>query len=374
VSKTGKTRGGTAFSRGALYHLLSNPIYIGEIPHKKTRYAGQHEALISRDVWDRVQLLLRSKTRRQHQSCQTDAPQSPLTSKLFDENGEPLDVQGAAKGKRRYRYYVSKSLVRGDSDTSERGWRISAPEIEQTVNAAIVETLADESAVTLAAEKFGMDLTCALNSSQSWLERLQSPTEESASALVELVTRIDLSRDGMWLSVELPLVATEGAREVRRHISLSRMFPMEMKRRGIEMRMMLGGDCKPSRFDRSLIKAIARARRWSKLLLSKEVPSIRARARQEQIAPRYVRDLLPLGFLSPRIVEAILEGPQPPDLAVSGLTRRIDLPLLWSVQERALRLRDSVRLAPLESAERSRPKANCIQNGFLTTFGRLPNT
>jgi len=89
--------------------------------------------------------------------------------------------------------------------------------------------------------------------------------------------------------------------------------------------LVLEGDCKTSRFDRPLIKAIARARRWSRQLLSRETPSIRAIARQERIAPRYVRDLLPLGFLSPRIIEAILERRRPPNLTVIGLTRRIDL-------------------------------------------------
>ena len=74
--------------------------------------------------------------------------------------------------------------------------RISAPEIEQTVTAAAVTMLADESAVTLALEKSGTNsdrLSCALKSSQSWLERLQS-ANESVSALVELVTRVDISR------------------------------------------------------------------------------------------------------------------------------------------------------------------------------------
>jgi len=52
-----------------------------------------------------------------------------------------------------------------------------------------------------------------------------------------------------------------------------------------------------------------------------------------------VRRLLPLGFLPPRVVEAIVEGRQPPDLSVMALTRRIDLPLLWSAQEQALGLR-----------------------------------
>ena len=248
-------------------------------------------------------------------------------------------MRGATKGKRRYRYYVSKSLVRGDSDTPEKGWRISAPEIEQTVSAAAVAMLSDESAITLALEPSRIDsdrLTCALKSSQIWLERLQS-ANESASALAELVASVDLSPDGIRLSLELPLLAIEAAEDGKRdHVSLSRMFPMEMKRRGIEIRIVLEGDCMATRFDRPLVKAVARARRWSQQLLSGQVPSIGAISRRERIAPRYVRDLLPLAFLSLRIVEAIVEGRQPPELTVIGLTRRIDLPLLWSAQEQVL--------------------------------------
>ena len=50
---------------------------------------------------------------REGEGRKTEAPRSPLAGKLFDENGEPLYVQGAAKGQRRYRYYVSRKLVRG---------------------------------------------------------------------------------------------------------------------------------------------------------------------------------------------------------------------------------------------------------------------
>jgi hypothetical protein len=69
-------------------------------------------------------------------------------------------------------------------------------------------------------------------------------------------------------------------------------------------------------------------------LLSGQVPTIGAIARRERIAPRYVRDLLSLAFLSPRIVKTIVEGRLPPELIVIGLTRRIDIPLLWSARER----------------------------------------
>jgi site-specific DNA recombinase len=355
VSKTGNARGGKPFSRGALYHLLSNPIYVGEIRHKKERHAGQHEALISREVWDRVQEQLRGKTRRRLKGSKSDAPRSPLCGKLFDESGEPLYVQGAAKGKRRYRYYVSKDLIRGDSDTPEKGWRISAPEIEQTVSAAAVAMLSDESAVTLALETSRMDsdhLCGVLASSRIWLERLRS-TDEAVSALPRLVTRVDLSRDCIRVSLELPLIPIEPAEGKLEHLPLIKNFPMELTRRGIEMRMVLQGDSTAGRFDRPLIRAVARARRWSQELISGQMPSIGAIARRERIAPRYVRDLLPLACLSPRIVDAIVEGRQPAELTVIGLTRRIDLPLLWSAQEMAVRLDNLIRPTPFQSVGES---------------------
>src|SRR5271166_2943569 len=54
VSK-GARSGGRQFSRGALYLMLSNPIYLGEIRHKKERHLGQHQPIVSRELWEKVQ-------------------------------------------------------------------------------------------------------------------------------------------------------------------------------------------------------------------------------------------------------------------------------------------------------------------------------
>ena len=64
VAKNGKRSGGNLFFRGALYELLSNPIYIGEIRHKGVRHPGLHEPIIERELWESTQLLLRSHTAR----------------------------------------------------------------------------------------------------------------------------------------------------------------------------------------------------------------------------------------------------------------------------------------------------------------------
>jgi hypothetical protein len=94
--------GGNLFFRGALYELLSNPIYIGEIRHKGVRNQRQHEPIAERELWDSTQLLLRSHAARRIPRARKSAA-SPLTGKLFDDSGQSLTPSHAVKGERRYR-------------------------------------------------------------------------------------------------------------------------------------------------------------------------------------------------------------------------------------------------------------------------------
>jgi site-specific DNA recombinase len=76
VAASGRTVGGQPFSRGHIYKLLSNPLYIGEIAHKGTRYPGQHPAIIDADTWQAVQAQLKENTRgnRTQGKCQGAEP------------------------------------------------------------------------------------------------------------------------------------------------------------------------------------------------------------------------------------------------------------------------------------------------------------
>jgi hypothetical protein len=84
--------------------------YRRDYRHKQERYPGQHEAIVPRELWEEVQQRLRSNAARGRQSA-TNAIASPLAGKILDADGEPLYAQGAVKAGRRYRYYVSRSLV-----------------------------------------------------------------------------------------------------------------------------------------------------------------------------------------------------------------------------------------------------------------------
>ncbi len=198
VSRARVKTGGRSFSRGALYELLSNPIYIGEVRHKQERHPGQHEAILEGELWERVQKHLREHA-VQHRERPTKASPSPLAGKLFDENGEPLYAQGAMKEGRRYRYYVSRKLVRGTGEQARAGWRLSAPELERAVVGATRSTLDDkqtvlaelrESGIELSEVSRNFEMTSACNG------RLLAETE-SAAALVEVIERVQLAAEGI---------------------------------------------------------------------------------------------------------------------------------------------------------------------------------
>jgi site-specific DNA recombinase len=339
VSKNGLRSGGRQFSRGALYQMLSNPIYLGEIRHRKERHQGQHEPIVGRELWGNVQQHLRDHAAT-HRERPTKAPPSPLAGKLFDENGEPLYVQGAVKGASHYRYYVSRGLVRGSLQDDQRGWRVAAPELERAVRAAAQKILGDRAAIAGAIQELNLDgsrLPSIFKVAEASIQRLRSE-QEAASALTRLIERVELKPSGIQVSIKLPIPSDEGRdAATSNELALARFVPMRMTRRGVEMRLIIDGDATATaRVDLPLLNATARAYRWSSDLLAGRARSIGDIARREHLTSRHVRRLMRLAFLAPRIVEAIVEGRQSADLSTVAMTQRIELPPLWSAQRQAL--------------------------------------
>ena len=76
ISKAGARSGGVRFGRGALYQMLANPIYVGEIRHKRLSHPGQHEPIIERSLWQRVQEMLKQRAARQGGDTSSENAQS----------------------------------------------------------------------------------------------------------------------------------------------------------------------------------------------------------------------------------------------------------------------------------------------------------
>jgi len=338
VSKKGIKSGGCRFSRGALYELLANPIYVGEIRHKQERLPGQHEAIVPRELWEKAQQRLREGAARGRESS-TSSIASPLAGKIFDADGEPLYVQGAAKAGRRYRYYVSRSLVNGFTNDDRKGWRLAAPEIERAVAVAARHILSDRAGLLEALEKSEIespDVRATLESTSHVSRRLKNEPDARA-CMHELIDRVELREDGIWISLRIEVPCTHAGVQTSSLLALSRFVQLSMKRRGVETRIIIAAGDEPDRkVDPALLKAVARAREWFGELAAGRVRTLAEVARDEGIAKRYVERLSRLAFMAPAIVEAICQGRQPAELNAEALLNRIDLPLDWSAQLKAL--------------------------------------
>jgi site-specific DNA recombinase len=132
LSKTGNVSGDSVFSRGALYLLLQNRVYLGEITHKGKSYPGQQPAIIDQDLWDRVQLQLKENVQGEKRRPRATST-SLLMGLFYDDAGNLFTPSHARKRGRRYRYYASRSVIKGRAKDSTGPVRLPAEEIEELV-------------------------------------------------------------------------------------------------------------------------------------------------------------------------------------------------------------------------------------------------
>ena len=135
VVGTGRTTGGGLISRGHLYWILSNPIYVGRLRHKGQIHDGLHDAIVDQETWDRVQRRLEQQT--QPRADPRHNAESFLAGKLYDDRGNRMGPSHAAKGGRRWRYYVSRAILTGRKSDAGSVSRVPAAQIEKQVFDAV---------------------------------------------------------------------------------------------------------------------------------------------------------------------------------------------------------------------------------------------
>ena len=156
--------------------------------------------------------------------------------------------------------------------------------------------------------------------------------------LLSVVVRVALLKDGIQVELNLAsLIPREIEVPSDARLCITRLVPLQLKRRGVELRLVLGGAGDSARkADPSLLRALSRGHRWFDELATGQAASTTAIARREGLGKSYVCRLIRLAFLSPAMVEASCSGRQPVDLTAEKLTRTRRLPLAWKDQERLL--------------------------------------
>jgi DNA invertase Pin-like site-specific DNA recombinase len=330
VFDSGKVYGGMPFTRGRIYHLLSNPVYIGQIRHKEQTFDGQHPPIVPREMWDAVQAKLAANAARAKRR-ETAASPSPLAGRFVDETGDKLTPSHAVRRGRRHRYYVSHWLVARSGEAGLDGWRLPAKTFETAAVTLIHNLFTDPAAPALlimgptpaeiiSVRKAAVDLRKAIDGPIR-LKLLAALVQGGQIGPGQI--SIVLDRDALAKRLRLTPDRIDPA-------SLALTSAFTLRRRGVEAKLVL--DVAAPEFDRTLLTNIARG--WSWFNEIKQGKSMQEIARREDVSQRRIAHLIDLAFLGPDIVEAVVTGHQPVSLTTDALIKSEHRPL-W-IDQRAM--------------------------------------
>ena len=347
----GRPYGGKPLTRGALYHMLQNRLYRGEIVHKNQAYPGEHKPIIDADLWQEVQKTL-AANRVERGAGNGNNQVSLLAGFIYDAHGELMTPSHAVKKGIRYRYYVSKSLLTEGVRAERKGQRIPAANIEALLTGRLRAWLADSVAVLNASQWRRPDavtqtrlLDEAARLASSWQDL---PAERLRAILRAIVTRVQVHFDrvevtlgqmgvAMWLNGQnQQQPAHPSGNDDERHPTVL-TIPARLKRTGIEMRLVVEDGSEPANIDPVLVRLLVRAHAIRARLLKEPSLTLKDIAAEEGISSSYVTRLLRLAFLAPEIVTATLNGRHPLQLTANRLMDDTRLPLDWVAQRELFR-------------------------------------
>ena len=295
----------------------------------------------------------RAEGRADRRSGSNASHPSLLAGMATDPAGEPMSATHASKAGRRYRYYVSNTLITGTRDAHAEALRVPAAALERVVAGRITRLLADgpelldalRAARALSAHGAVQRtiLATAQQLAQRWHAQGHAEQRETMQALGaqiavqrhEVAIRI-VPRRLLALLAGSRLAQGDGSGTDANVPSITITEPVALHRAGREMALLVGSTVAGNRSDPSLVRLVAKAWALREALVSSSAPSLTAFAAGQGISQSYATRLVRLAWLAPDIVEAILEGRQPAGLTASRLMRDTRIPTGWNEQRQAL--------------------------------------
>jgi DNA invertase Pin-like site-specific DNA recombinase len=348
IDKHGRRTGGKPLARGALYLMLQNRIYRGEIVHKDKSYPGRHEAIIDEALWNMVRETLLSNRVERLTGANASHP-SLLAGLIYDHTGERMTPTHANKNGRRYRYYVSQSLIKpGRPKESDVGRRVPANDLERLVTDRVARVLKDELALFEATEPFVEDfgkrrlvVKQAMTLARRWPDLEPAEVQRIVQSLV---CRMEVAAEEIkiWIGVGrlLTIVGSDGGsrhddQATGREPTLELTVSAKLRRVGKETKFIIEG-ARERPPDRSMLRLLAQAHHYREIMLNSRDRSMTELAKEAGVGRSYFCRVIKLSFLAPEIVRAIISNRHPPELTAKKLSLGIKVPIAWDEQFPAL--------------------------------------
>jgi serine/threonine protein kinase len=343
-----KTTANKPFTKGPLYHLLQNRVYVGLITHKENCYKGEHQAIIDNEVFDKVQALL-AENRVKYKCREKSKNPSLLAGKLFDDKGNYMSPSHSNKKGKRYRYYLSQAMSQFRKQDAGSVSKISAGEIEDFVIQEVSDFVFSREEIHQYMKDF--DVTKQKDILDS-LKNIKLNLKGSLSShfIRTIISKTILSKDNVEIilckkqlikALEAIAYGTSLPEEIKKETTVPIILSKEIQLQQTANKgswIIVSNSQKPeTNINLKLLKAITKSFYWNNILLSGDVRSSLDIQKLEGLNDNsYIKDVLFLRFLAPDIVQKIIEGTQPVNWSVQKLfgIKTLD----WNKQRKILAL------------------------------------
>lgn len=311
---------GRNISVGNLNCILRNKAYIGLVGHKGTWYQGEHQGIIPTELFEQVQNgMADNRINRQHY----DPKKSLLSGKLYDDKGNAMSPSWSTgcSGKT-YRYYVSQAIIRKEPSKLGKIGKVSLPQLENFIDSWFEQLLREKPKIHPCIQHFEV-------AKQKKLLKLLSSYIITRDIEKALIKRVQLNPNEVEITLHTEQVL-ELLNAIYENREMRLLKPEELKQESVYTepyhigtiangeKIIVGQFIEPKkRPNTELIKILNQACAWhQKILDGKTTQEI---ANREKVCVQYVRRILNLSFLSPKIVRSILNGTQPAECTLKKL-------------------------------------------------------
>jgi len=321
------------FPRASIARMLQNPIYMGKIKHQGTLYDGQHEAIVSEEIFAAVQNVSVKKDRTKHvclyKKNEVGIMRGLLTCGCCHALMTPTSTQ--AHGVKRFYYTSTTARMFGYRKCSNGSVPVAA--MDECMIKIVAQLFQDPKVFQALLEKVApnktMELLRVLRTPEKVFYKL---TDRFKHLIMEMMmTGVTVNRDTMdinWTDLGLSLLPDSLLQKTSGHQTVVPMPFVKHKGR-TEIHLPENMTAEPH-FDNELIKAICLGFKYQKMLDQTKM-NISDLAIKEDVDATSISRYIRLTCLSPAIIRTILKGHQPPKFYLRNLLRS-EIPPIWEDQ------------------------------------------
>lgn len=322
-----KTKTDKYFSKGQLYHLFSNRVYIGKITHKDKVYDGEHKAVICDETFENVQKLLYEN--KVDKTCGVKSSSNSLIAGLiYDDLGNKMTPSHSNNHGRRYRYYISRALKNNEETGSVS--KIPAGEVEKFVIETTKEFLQDKEQIQKIVSQY------KISKQNKLIYIAQNIQDYSEPKLIRaIINKIVISKNLIEItyneaSIKKVLNALANNQEIvipdkneeLTPIIISKNIKITQPSRNDNILILNAKEYDTPEPNPYLVNAIVKSYYYHKQIQAgKTIEDLQTEEGLKD--SKYIRNIMNLKYISSQLTEQILNGTQPKELSLQRLINNI---------------------------------------------------